>query len=121
MTPAEMLVARWRGNGGWFWNLNQFTLPKPIRSSETAELANFGKFWRTPSRARLSQCGREVVGLVTPVRPSSFPRFLREPVAIVDWWSARLRLILKPVPNVSAGKGDSPSRPTWCFLVKDNG
>ena len=28
---------------------------------------------------------------------------------------------IKPVPNVSAGKGDSPSRPTNRFLVKDNG
>jgi len=71
----------------------------------------------TPGRARLSPKAREVVGLVALVHPSSLH------ASCVNRSRERVRegalpLLLEPVPNVSAGKGDSPSRPTTFFLDK---
>ena len=116
-----MLVARWRGNGGWFRNPNQSTLPKPIRYLETAKIANLARISKRLVRRLFRPESRVSAGLVvTLVAPSSLrasARAGRDSGLVVG----ALHLIMKPVPNVSAGKGDSPSRPTILFLLKDIG
>jgi hypothetical protein len=37
-----MLVARWRDNGGWFWNPNRFTISKLSYAMQAAKLAQSG-------------------------------------------------------------------------------